>query len=894
MMSPIREYIGWPKLFFYFIMLVGCHWSAMAQTTIKIKGKVTDNSGLPLAGATIQCIRARDSSFSQTREDGTFTVQGLPGQSFTIRVTMNGFTPYAHIYPLAPDLKTIAVPDIILSDNYQSLATATVIAPPPIVRTGDTISYRASAYSVRLGGKLEDLVKKLPGLEINPDSGLLAMGKRVKKMLLDGKPFYGEDIPTALQNIPYDIISKVEIIDDYGDLGVLTGTGTGQPEKVLNITLRPDRNRGEYGNAHVGGGATDQYVSGVSANFLQGARKIFFSGEAKNNNPMGNDYARGAVLTYTDGWSPSWSLSSLAGALKDIRQTSSTLDQYSSYPGGSTQMQQSSQNDVSMNGNRAQLDLLRSTPAGDRLHISGSVNETSQREQDIMNANSNTIDSGSNKTTASLTHDNLADNNITGNWSVYFGQGFRRGRQKLAIGSEVNWISDQQNDVYWVNSEVQADSGQQLTEIQDQRKIIASHQWQVSPNLHYYWQIGTNGLLETNYGLQFNRLESSQNWQTAGSNPQQPWTKVDSLSDDYIYRTTAHSFYSGYTFHQAKTALEIGASVQSSALSGTLITQDSSFAAHYLNILPVLNFVYRFNPSSTLRVNYKSTIGFPTIQQIQPVTDWSNPQNPVTGNPGLRPSTTRTVLISYEHNRFTDGKYSGWNVSLNYSSTAHLVVPDQVHPTDTTAVIQHTYYTNVNGNSNLRLIWRWEPGALFRGRLKWNIGGTIWGARTVALSDYSAYASQSISFDERLSLHYTYKNAQDISANIEYAYMYTVNDNMPSDVVNSAYLSWRLESNHYIFSCWKLNYSLYQTFTSGANSALTPAHILMGAGLQWYFLKKNQLSASLIISNILDAKGSANQVETPTLITQQRTSYLGRTYLLRLDWDFERFHRARK
>src|SRR5258708_16998553 len=203
---------------------------------------------------------------------GNFLISGLYDPSFGIRITMNGYKSYYKNFSIPVAIKVFSLAPIVLQIDYEELQAVVVRQVQPITIKRDTLEYYAGAYSVREGSMLAELMKKLPGVAVN--DSVTVMGKKISKVLLDGKLFFGGDVKAALKNLPYDIIDKVEMIDDYGDQARLTGVRTGEPKKILNIVLKQDKRNGQIGNMTGGRGNKGQNIASLSTAGSKADRKL--------------------------------------------------------------------------------------------------------------------------------------------------------------------------------------------------------------------------------------------------------------------------------------------------------------------------------------------------------------------------------------------------------------------------------------------------------------------------------------------------------------------------------------------------------------------------------------------------------------------------------------------
>ena len=165
-------------------------------------------------------------------------------------------------------------------------AVITAEAPQVVVKE-DTLEYNSTAYRTPEGAMLEELVKKLPGAEIDDDGNVKINGKEVKKIMVDGKEFFGGDVKTGLKNLPVNMIDKLKTYDKKSDLARVTGIDDGEEETVLDLKVKKGMNQGWFGNANVAGGTESRYSSNVMLNRFVENSQFSLIGSANNVNDQG-------------------------------------------------------------------------------------------------------------------------------------------------------------------------------------------------------------------------------------------------------------------------------------------------------------------------------------------------------------------------------------------------------------------------------------------------------------------------------------------------------------------------------------------------------------------------------------------------------------------------------
>ncbi|HEY1021400.1 MAG TPA: carboxypeptidase-like regulatory domain-containing protein, partial [Flavisolibacter sp.] len=271
---------GW----LFCLLLLTLAKTVSGQQGFSVRGTVTDTAGQALQGVTITLIQGKDSVLSISNVKGTFSFSSVRTDSFTLRATYTGLQPFHKSFERQEEAGTFLVPPIQLSPAGGEMDAIVIKSVRPVTIKEDTVQFDAAAYKVREGAVVEEVVKKLPGVTVDKDGNIEAQGKKVARLKVNGKDFFGGDVQTALQNLPADVIQNIQIIDDYGEGANLTGIKNGEPEKVININTQPNKNRGNFGNATIAGGNEGRYAANVFGNHFNDEKQISFLAAINNTN----------------------------------------------------------------------------------------------------------------------------------------------------------------------------------------------------------------------------------------------------------------------------------------------------------------------------------------------------------------------------------------------------------------------------------------------------------------------------------------------------------------------------------------------------------------------------------------------------------------------------------
>lgn len=740
---------GMKKIITGVLLLLTATFSAFSQTkNITVSGRVVEDSKEPAAQATIQLLSLPDSTYTvgvASSENGYFKLPKVKAGKYVMKISYIGFKT-----KLVPLQLTSAVPEknvgtVTLESDAIMLAEAVVTAEAPQVQVvEDTLVYNSTAYRTPEGAMLEELVKKLPGAEIDDDGNVKINGKDLKKIMVDGKEFFGGDVKTGLKNLPVDMIDKLKTYDKKSDLARITGIDDGEEETVLDLTVKKGMNQGWFGNADAAYGTEDRYLGRLMLNRFVDNTQFSLIGSANNVNDQGFSgggggprWRRNNGLTATKTLGVNFATQSpkleLGGSARynyrdaDIISTNSSerfLQNGSSYS-----------NSNSINGNR-NVDFnadfrLEWKPDSMtniifRPNISyGTTDKSSRSESGTFNADPYNLVADPN---AFLNFDELTDDplkdirvNATNDASLGKSKSLsangtlqvnrklnNRGRNITFRGSF--GYGDNDNDQYTQSEtryyQILNALGGDSVLYRNQYITTPTHNYNYSAQLTYSEPIARATFLQFRYRFQYKYSESDKttfdllnfpDWEIGGPLPsgyeQHP---VDSLGKYAEYRYYNHDASVSLRFLREKYQLSAGVSFQPqhSVLSYKRGDYMIDTTRNVFNFSPNIDFRYRFSKVSQLRFIYRGRSGQPGMEDLLPIVDNSNPLNIRIGNPGLKPSFTHNMRLFY--NTYNAEKQRGIMTHASFSTTQNSISNSTVYNEQTGGRI--TTPKNINGN----------------------------------------------------------------------------------------------------------------------------------------------------------------------------------------------------
>lgn len=278
------------KFLLSFLLLLAITFTSQAQSKLTIRGTVKDTTNLPLDYTSVLLLSPQDSAlvaYTLTNKEGEYIFKNVDRQPLLIKATYMGYIPFQKELTL-PNTDELEVEEIYLTPILQELYEVVVkVAKAPLMMRGDTLEYDASKFKVPPGATLEDLLRKLPGIQIDVDGNIVAQGQQVQKVTVDGRRFFGGNTKMATQNLNAESISKLQLFDDKSEQSKLTGVEDGVKEKTLNVELKEEAKKGGFGKISAAGGTDGRWTSNASYNKFDQINQFSIIGYGNNVNQTG-------------------------------------------------------------------------------------------------------------------------------------------------------------------------------------------------------------------------------------------------------------------------------------------------------------------------------------------------------------------------------------------------------------------------------------------------------------------------------------------------------------------------------------------------------------------------------------------------------------------------------
>jgi hypothetical protein len=721
-----------------------------------LKGSVADTlNKANLERASVSLIRAKDSvltTFTRTDAAGAFQLRVDSLGRYILLVSYPGFANYIDGVTLKGNEQLAPIGLVSRTHVLQEFVLKKKAAA--IVIKGDTTEYAADSFAVRSGASVEELLKKLPGLQVDKDGKVTAQGEQVQKILVDGEEFFSDDPAVVTKNLQAATVDKVQVYDKKSDEASFTGIDDGEKTKTINLTLKEDKKKGLFGKAVAGGGPSlspDQRNTGffeneAMVNLFKGKQQIAAFGIMSNSGTTGlgwgdrekfgggsgisreYDEETGNMYTYSSGdedmggWSGKYSGEGLptvwTGGLhyankwgKDVQHLSAnyrfsknnistegtSTTQYIT-PGSEYVRRQtrSSFSTSKRHGGDGLYEWTIDTSSNIKLMVNGNYSE--RGTSGVYHTETIGADGGLINTNHRGSSNNSTSEAI--NASLIYRKKFaKKGRN---MSAEMRMNTNSSDGTGYLQSEnryfsIDTVTGKQDTAVDpiDQRKTNGGESFSINAKLSYTEPLSKVAFLTVRYGANVNNSKSERfSYNRNGVE----WSDVldTAFSSSFGYDVFTQNLASSLRFVFKKYNFALGAEVfNTSWKQNDRLYQLRNRTRDYTNFAPTASVKYNFTKQANLSFNYSGRTSQPTIEQLQPLQQNTDPLNVSIGNPELKQEFSNSFNFNYHSYKPLSGVYA-------YAGGGGTITQNDISRSETFDDSGRHYYEyiNVNGNYN--------------------------------------------------------------------------------------------------------------------------------------------------------------------------------------------------
>ncbi|SJZ59932.1 outer membrane beta-barrel protein [Sediminibacterium ginsengisoli] len=677
--------------------------ASWGQNTGTVKGKLVDTVGKQsLKDATITILNGKDSTlevFGLSKADGSFSVTNIDLEEMILQVKFQGYETVWRKLNFSKSNTTIDLGSVYMKTQDNDLGMVTV-TQSPIQMKKDTVEFNASAFKTKPNAVAEDLLKKVPGIQVDKDGNIKAQGEQVQRILVDGKQFFGNDPKMATRNLPPDVIDKIQVFDALSDQSAFTGFDDGNRIKTINITTRKDKRKGYFGKAAVGFGAKDDeglYDNSFNFSRFNGDQQITLIGQGNNVNKQnfsvqdmlgslgggnfgggggnfggggGRGGGGGGGMTMVSGLSGSGSgggiVNTWAGGLNyrdnwgtktqfygsyfynDQRtyRDQKRFDQYITNNPDSSRLSNSVQSSMTHNQNhRINMNIEHQFDSNNTLIIRPNISFQKTYSITEQMSEVSILNKG---VTTKLSDVNMRNTRENSGYNASIDATFRHRFLKKGRTFSLN-LNGGHNTNDGTGENLTITNNYSLNTKDTTNQIYSSNPEtkNLSVTASYTEPIGKNQMIELNYNYSYNNNTSGKQTYAYNKATGKYDLPVGNLSNLFENDFTSNRATVSYRIQNAKVNFSVGSGIQVGDRKSHNLTKDSVLTQHYVNFFPTANLNYSFTKTKTLRIFYNGRPGQPSIDQLQPVTDNSNELNVKMGNPDLKQQFTHSIRLLF-------------------------------------------------------------------------------------------------------------------------------------------------------------------------------------------------------------------------------------------------------
>lgn len=724
------------KIFTLSVLVLSLFTVAHAQKADgSIKGKLVDSTNKqPITDATVSVMNAKDSSlttFTLTNKLGVFEVKGLAESDYYLIISHKIFDPYSKPFTITAANKNIDLGNITPGVGGKYLANVNVSSYVPIVVKQDTVQFNAAAFKTKPNATVEDLLKKLPGVEVDKDGNVKTQGEDVQKVYVNGKEFFGNDPKLATKNLTADMVESIQVYDDMSEQAKFTKIDDGSRSKAINVQLKKDKNKGIFGRALLAYGDNDRYEGNLSFNKFNGDKRISVLFNGNNINKQGFSFSD--IISSMGGFSGFGGRGGGGvgggGGFGGLQMTGGRGMTGSFFGGGNTtgiikslsagvnysdvwakKIKVSGSYFFSNSNPLQQQDIFRQTIYSDstallnRFTNSDNTNQNHRfnvkMEYQIDSANSIIyIPSLTIQRSESLSNDSslvMADvpfgkylastsnakntnkrNGFTFSNNILYRHKFKKTGRTLTLGWNNSFGNSNSDGFTFSENELFRRDGSVFRAFsQNQQNIQKTNNNNNVLSASYTESFGLNKLLELNYAYTNNVSKSDKETYDYDNGSGKYDNPNLMLTNDFKNIFLAHRFGANFRIQEKKYNYQFGLAVQQSTLESdshlAITGKDSVSRASYINYFPTANFNYTPGKNKNLRFRYNGRTNQPSISQLQNVRDVSDQLNQTEGNPDLQQEFTHNFNLNYNTFNILTFKFIAAN--LNYTATNNKIV----------------------------------------------------------------------------------------------------------------------------------------------------------------------------------------------------------------------------
>ena len=857
-----------------------------AQNNNRVTGIVKDSLNKAIQGASVKLVAGSDTLYKITDYRGRFSFSGFKTSFFSISVRNIGFLSFLNNYALIQEQRSLNLPVINLQPDKNTLKEVVITGQVvPIRLMKDTIEYNAAAYITLENDRVEDLLRQLPGISIDKEGKVLAMGRVMSKLRINGQDFFTNSVKDFVGQLPADMISKLQVINDYGDEANFTGNKTGELEKMLNLVTKPGRNKGNFGNTSANAGTNERFGLQGNANLWREKKQIGLKSTASStNNAAGINRTISTGVNYRDKLSEELTGSisySFDNVKNRIHQTDfiETLNTLGTIYNTNNNERVTNRNKHNLNWNIQSIgkkNYIQGGVIGSFLNSKDEYSAMSQQTGIIKQDLTNTIKSG------------LYNPEFNANFA--WAHRLSKAGRNVSLGlTAKNAISDLEEDldnrIGYYNRFGDFAKDSVLNRLLDTRNVSRNF----GASLRFSEPLGNrkDSLVSMNLDIYYNfeREANDNNLLTRVNNIVKNGRVVDSLSTVYTSRFTSHLLGVSFRYGSQDLSYSLGMTAQPNVLTVENERPRSEIRHNGFNIAPVANVSYNLSERTNLNLIYTGNNVAPNFTQLQPVPNTRNLQNVVIGNPNLRATFNHTLNLSYQNTNPANGRaiMFGLNGNIIHDQVVSNIV---LRPDTLNSLKQETRLENANGAYSFDGLYSWSM-PFDQSKYNLEFRGTLGFANMVSYADNVLNNNKGFNISQAMMMRMNLKGFT-LTGEANYSYSSSRYSLSFGDLKNIQTYEFNLNAKTFLTRSLSIGLDGSKRINLGyALYAENP--LLLNANIQKSFLKKQQATIKLQAYDLLNQGNYLMRSFSDNSITDSRSNQITRYFQLSFNINLQQF-----
>jgi hypothetical protein len=932
----MKRFFSLSVLFLFFFSGI---LSAQNPSRTTIKGIARDTAGAESVFATVMLLNPTDSTlvnFTRSDDKGAFAFKNVKNSPYILKISYIGYIPVQlAVPPASTEINDLGIIELKpISQELMEVVIRTAKAPLSI--RGDTIEYDASTFKVPPGSTVEDLLRRLPGIEVDADGNIRAQGKDIKRVYVDGKTFFGDDPKSATKNLGAETISKVQVYNEKSEQAKLTGVDDGKKEKTMNLELKDEYKKGSFGKITGAVGTDDRWASRASYNRFNAKQQLSFLGFGNNINQTGvnwedygefkgqntfNNFDNGdfgfsngggryiifgddGPLNYFDGRGFTKNFGGGSNYNYDNKktkynlsyfynETTLTLDQYgerqtfldeSSFFNTDTTQKGEFRGTHSI-GTRLEQEIdsndLVIIKANLRVGKNSNQNYQGQLFSDQNNAPRNALNIDNSTTLNSWTLTSAA---------IYRHKFKKKGRSLALSGGYNNSNTNGEDNLFSINKFFEAntftDQVRQLNQNDNQNQEVKSSALYTEPiTKKWFW--------ETFY----NFSQNSNLVDRQVRNAQQNNERIDALSVYYDNGVLYNRLGTVLRYNYEGTNISVGIAGQEIRLDGAYAVDKNTPLSNpikktFQNWTPNIDLGYEFENNMDISGSYNYSIKTPELNDLQPIPNVNNPAFRIEGNPNLNAEQWHEFSVNFGY--WNPANFANFSLGSNLSLYDNQIIYNQIiELVDSIGYRTTTRPDNRSGGRQFSS-YLWSNYPIIKTKLSLNLSGNYnYGlAPSLINSVENNTTNSNVSIRAGLSLTPGQKLILGVNAKLQFNHIkYSIQADQNQKIQNhgiDASIKWQFASKFFAES--NFNYSIFRNdrFDFDRNVPIWNASVRRILG------KTNRFELRLAAFDLLNKNVNIRQFATQNYVSRNVAETLARYFMLSVSYNVRGYENKMK